>query len=1201
MAIYHFQAKVIQRSEGRSAIAAAAYRAAGRLFDDRLGRTFDYSAKSGVIHSEILLPEGAPARWLDRALLWNEVEAAERRKDAQLAREIELSLPRELPPAEAIRLAQDFVRAQFVARGMVADLNVHWAIGPDGAAQPHAHVMLSLREIAGDGFGRKERAWNDRGALRGWREDWAAFANERLAEAGCDVRIDHRSNADQGIELEPQNKIGPAGARRALRDEDAERADEHQAIARRNGARILADPALALAALTRQQSTFTRRDLARFVSAHTADATQFDAVMAKVEASTEFVRVGKDGRGRDRFSTKEMITIERRMVASATALDARPAHPVALARRQAAPATAGLGEEQSLAFFHVTRARDLCVVCGIAGGGKSTLFGAARQAWEEEGYRVRGAALSGIAAEGLEQSTGIESRTLASLEYAWAQGKELLAASDILVVDEAGMLGSRQLGRLVETVRASGAKLVLSGDPQQLQAIEAGAALRAIAERVGVAEISEPRRQRVAWQKQATKELASGRTAAALARYEAASMVHEHATLDDAETALAATWAAERRDNPRQTRLMLTHTRVSARTLNDLARAARRAAGELGPDRVLATGQGLRAFAEGERIYFLKNDRGLGVKNGSLGTLERIEGTRLSVRLDSAAAGAARLVEFDLEAYGEINHGYAATIHKSQGATVDVAHVLATSGMDRHLAYVALSRHRSSVHLHWSAEEFGTSARLAERLGRERAKDTSLDYEQGAPVAAYAGRRGLSPLEPAAGTMAPGETPAAKAGDFQREERLRAIRSRLAADPGAARRNFEYRRIAAAIRPILPALARAVERQATAAADLGKAIVILGEKMRPRADAAADERSRIAGAAINAGKAAPRETPDAVAKADPDAGQERYFPPGLSLIDRAKLFSARLEAERLSKGQGGQRIVAEGRKRPPPLIPAIPASAGCDSFGRGAAAADVAARLDADKTVRGSRRELSWILGAVYRDPAAAAARLYALEKELGGARPTQIKLEEKNGAKLLGDLRGKKGWFASPDDKFDYEGARKYAGMIGACLADLRQAEQDVASTYRVTVGAQRRRDVIEIPALSDKAKAAIAQFRAAGCEAEVFSSKGRTTLSEIPTAARASAIWSRIEADTGLRGELERFAAAVDARFPEGCAPPDAPVVVTEAMAAGKIVRNAVKLHEVHLEREESERRFAAERPRPAPEDTPNLRPRRGPSPGL
>ena len=162
----------------------------------------------------ILLPDGAPERLLDRAALWNAVEATEKRKDAQLAREIEIALPRELDQAEAIRLARDFVREQFVARGMVADLNVHWSRTADEEDQPHAHVMLTMRDVGPDGFGKKVRAWNRTDVLVGWRERWAALANERLAELGLDITIDHRSYAAQGIELEPQNKIGPAGARR---------------------------------------------------------------------------------------------------------------------------------------------------------------------------------------------------------------------------------------------------------------------------------------------------------------------------------------------------------------------------------------------------------------------------------------------------------------------------------------------------------------------------------------------------------------------------------------------------------------------------------------------------------------------------------------------------------------------------------------------------------------------------------------------------------------------------------------------------------------------------------------------------------------------------------------------------------------------------------------------------------------------------
>ena len=147
MAIYHFSAKVISRALGSSAVAAAAYRSAHRLYDERLGRSHDFSNKAGVVHCEILLPENAPEKWRNRERLWNDVEAAELRKDAQLAREIEFAIPREMTQEQGIELARDFVQAEFVDRGMIADLNVHWDIGADGLAKPHAHVMLTMREI----------------------------------------------------------------------------------------------------------------------------------------------------------------------------------------------------------------------------------------------------------------------------------------------------------------------------------------------------------------------------------------------------------------------------------------------------------------------------------------------------------------------------------------------------------------------------------------------------------------------------------------------------------------------------------------------------------------------------------------------------------------------------------------------------------------------------------------------------------------------------------------------------------------------------------------------------------------------------------------------------------------------------------------------------------------------------------------------
>ena len=292
---------------------------------------------------------------------------------------------------------------------------------------------------------------------------------------------------------------------------------------------------------------------------------------------------------------------------------------------------------------------------------------------------------------------------------------------------------------------------------QPWQAIEAGAAFRAIADRVGVIAITEPRRQQSDWQRMATRHLASARTEAALDRYAAEGMVHRHATREAARAGVVAAWDAARRENPGYSQIILAHERVDVRALNDAARAMRRVAGELGLDHVLPTELGSRAFAESDRLYFLKNERGLGgpggtgVKNGTRGTLERVDGERLTVRLDGPdGAGQGRAVTFDLAEYAHLDHGYAATVHKNQGATVDQAHVLATPGMDRHLIYVAMSRHRQAVRLHWGEDDFGTAARLRTLLGRERAKDMALDYAapELEPEAAYAERRGLNPLTP---------------------------------------------------------------------------------------------------------------------------------------------------------------------------------------------------------------------------------------------------------------------------------------------------------------------------------------------------------------------------------------------------------------------------------------------------------------------
>ncbi|MBY8829387.1 AAA family ATPase, partial [Hephaestia mangrovi] len=264
---------------------------------------------------------------------------------------------------------------------------------------------------------------------------------------------------------------------------------------------------------------------------------------------------------------------------------------------------------------------------------------------------------------------------------------------------------------------------VLVGDPEQLQAIEAGAAFRSVAERHGGVEITDIRRQREDWQRDATRYLATERTGEAISLYERHDRIHSVETRDEARAGLIERWDRDRGDAPGASRIILTHTNDEVRALNVAARERLRAGGELGIDVTVATERGERAFASGDRVMFLRNERSLGAKNGTLGQVQSVTPTSIAVLLDDG-----RAVAFDVKDYASIDHGYAATIHKAQGVTVDRVHVLATPGLDRHAAYVALSRHRDSVDLHYGRDDFADQQALTRVLSRERGKDMASDY-----------------------------------------------------------------------------------------------------------------------------------------------------------------------------------------------------------------------------------------------------------------------------------------------------------------------------------------------------------------------------------------------------------------------------------------------------------------------------------------
>lgn len=492
-----------------------------------------------------------------------------------------------------------------------------------------------------------------------------------------------------------------------------------------------------LQSITRTESTFTRQDLARLVGALTNSAAAFTDLLAKIEADPELVRF----KGTDRMSTQTMVRAEAILAATVDAMSQDQSHAISRDAKRIRNNAGSLTPGQRVALAHVTGPEAIACVTGYAGSGKSTMLKAAREVWEASGYTVRGAALSGIAAEGLEQGSGISSSTLHALQWGLANNATSLGPKDILVIDEAGMVGSRQMQQVVSAARLAGAKVVMVGDPEQLQAIEAGAAYRIVSERVDTATITEVVRQRTAWQRQATTDLASGRTSEAIEAYARNGAIRAHATKDGAAEQLVASWAkeigrAEGKDRPGNPALILAATRMDVARLNGLARSAMKDAGKLGDERSLGAveeriGKPTREMslklAVGERLLFTKNDRRMGVRNGTLGTLEAFGAGTLVVRLDGPGR---RRVVVELNRYRNLAHGYAMTIHKAQGTTVERALVLAGRSMDRHMAYVALSRQRGEVQLHYGRDQFASQAALIQSLSRRRMKETTLDYMQ---------------------------------------------------------------------------------------------------------------------------------------------------------------------------------------------------------------------------------------------------------------------------------------------------------------------------------------------------------------------------------------------------------------------------------------------------------------------------------------
>jgi len=536
-------------------------------------------------------------------------------------------------------------------------------------------------------------------------------------------------------------------------------------------------------------ATFTAADLRR-AAFYQPDSI---ALVRAALSSDRLLDLGTAAGTANRYTTRDYLDAEARFLAAAASLSSRNDHrldlggedrmpaaghePSAAAQLPdpAAPAGPGRSAERRAAVLHAAAAPDLALIVSADDAARTATARDVAAAYRERGYDVRGTALTARAVDALQTEAGIPSGTFANLERAWSQGADHLHPRCVLVLDEAGMLDVRRLGRILAHADERHAKVVLLGDPERLQAIGAGDALRGLLEHYPCGRLDAGGRQREPWQRAASEQLAAGRIAAALDLYQDAGRLHWSGSRAAAQTELLDAYARDRRQDPGGTRLILAHDPAEVAALNAAVRAGRQAAGELGP--------GLRAgraeLAAGDRIVFLRDDpqgrrvreiaadagpavrghdrqssgpralepgararvpapasrqadrrdRGAGelaaggVRYGALGTVVETDPRRVTVHLDDG-----RTVVFDPHRYRSVAHGYAIAVRQALEAAIDRVYVLADPRMDRHAAGLALTCHRDRLDIFVDREALPSREHLDRALSHAGHKDLAGDY-----------------------------------------------------------------------------------------------------------------------------------------------------------------------------------------------------------------------------------------------------------------------------------------------------------------------------------------------------------------------------------------------------------------------------------------------------------------------------------------
>lgn len=735
MPLYHFHVKMIGKSTNSSAVGASAYRSGSLLMQTVIGEegeneiAHDYRKKIGVVFSKIYAPDGLSSWCYDRQELWNKVEHSEKRVNSQFAREMDMALQTEFTLEQNIQIISEFVQENFIAGGMIADVNFHY----DNPSNPHAHIMLTTRELLFDDngvsiFGKKVRSWGDKSWLLHLRKNWADINNKYFKIHDIDKAITHESYAARGIDI---NSTSHKGLDKHT-SISLGRVDRNNKIINDNLEFIQNNPLSIISALANNKALFSSDDIHKELNNFLQDVAKADAELPLI-SEEQFAELfsklkdnlvklcNKDLRGNELFTTREQLSLEKGFLSNLNRLKNQNNHSFHLDC-----SALQLNEEKQKAIAAIAAGGDISLLIGRPGTGKSTVVSALAKEYKARGYRVLGAAYSAAAAINLKDAAKIPTYTLSKWQYDWESQRDSalprLNNKDVFIIDEMSMVDLKMMDYMLKEVREAGCKLILIGDDNQFSAIGMGGATCKLVEALPNITLSEVYRQRDALDKEVTNKLADYKVDEAILLLKSNNKFIFGSNPAETRSKIIDDYLELIKNNTDVA--IIAHSNDKVRALNKELRVRLLDAGLLQSKHYSSAGKVIngKAIAIGERLVLTKNDKRLGVTNGQLAVVTKIRDEAIDIEVQG------KEITINTNQYPHFDYGYAITAYKAQGKTYSHSLLLVDENVGYEAFNVMATRHKHHSKIY--VEEGHLREMVTRRYGKVNDKtiDQNLDY-----------------------------------------------------------------------------------------------------------------------------------------------------------------------------------------------------------------------------------------------------------------------------------------------------------------------------------------------------------------------------------------------------------------------------------------------------------------------------------------